>query len=120
MEHGMYYLTQEEIVGVKKLLRITNIPSIVRNLTVHNSLAVIAIKVCLVHGITLAELKSKKRYRSLLKARVDFYYIAKNYTKKSDSDIARYLQKHHTVVIHYAKNHKPSANYKNIYGLIEQ
>jgi len=116
----MHYLTQEEIVGVKKLLKVTNTPNIVRKLTILNSLPCIAIKVCLVHGITLNELKSEKRYRSLLKARVDFYYIAKNYTKKSDSDIARYLQKHHTVVIHYAKHHKPSANYKTIYGLLDQ
>jgi len=116
----MHYLTQEEIVGVRKLLRITNTPYIVKNLSVHNSLAVIAIKVCLVHEITLAELKSNKRHRHLMKARVDFYYIASNYSKKKDADIARYLQKHHTVIIHYAKNHKPSADYKTIYGLLDQ
>tara|TARA_R100001463_G_scaffold115311_1_gene170501 strand:+ start:44 stop:394 length:351 start_codon:yes stop_codon:yes gene_type:complete len=116
----MHYLTQEEIVGVKKLLKVTNTPYIVKNLSIHNSLAVIAIKVCLVHGITLAELKSEKRNRHLLLARIDFYYIASNYTKKKDADIARYLNRHHTVVIHYAKHHKPSADYKNIYGLLDQ
>ncbi len=116
----MHYLTQEEIVGVKKLLKVTNTPYIVKNLSIHNSLAVIAIKVCLVHGITLAELKSQKRNRHLLNARIDFYYIASNYTKKLDADIARYLNRHHTVIIHYAKKHKPSADYKTIYGLLDQ
>lgn len=116
----MHFLTQDDIVGIKKLLKLTNTPSIVRNLTIRNSLAVIAIKVCLVHEISLQNLKSFKRHRYLVQARVDFYYIASKFTNKNDSDIARYLNRHHTVTIHYARKHKPSANYKKIYGLLDQ
>ncbi len=60
-----------------------------------------AYKVCKFYGIDLELLIGKKRDRYLVQARRDFCHLTKKNTKKS---VGRFLQRDHTMVIHYLKD----------------
>lgn len=65
--------------------------------------------VCKFYGISVIEFRSKKRDRILFKARVDFTYIILKYAEKYNmNEIARFMNRDHTTIIHQ-KKHKPFA-----------
>lgn len=67
------------------------------------------VNVCKFYGISVCQFKSKKRNRELFKARVDFTYIILTYVEKyNQNEIARFMNRDHTTIIHQ-KKHKPFA-----------
>ncbi len=67
------------------------------------------VNVCKFYGISVCEFKSKKRDRILFKARVDFTYIILKYAEKyNQNEIAKFMNRDHTTIIHQ-KKHKPFA-----------
>lgn len=60
--------------------------------------------VCKFYGISVIEFRSKKRDRILFKARVDFTYIILKYVQKYNmNEIARFMNRDHTTIIHQKK-----------------
>jgi hypothetical protein len=60
--------------------------------------------VCKFYGISVIEFRSKKRDRILFKARVDFTHIILKYVEKyNQSEIARFMNRDHTTIIHQKK-----------------
>lgn len=60
----------------------------------------IARRVCSLHGVSIEELKSNRRFRAIADARFHFYYLARKHTSKSFPEIARHVNKDHTTVLH--------------------
>lgn len=73
------------------------------------SLDDIAAFVCDQHLITIGELKSKKRQRELVEARVDFSRISNLEYGYSLTTIGRYMNRDHTTIIHYLTRTKEFA-----------
>jgi len=63
----------------------------------------IAEQVCLKHGLTLENLKSKERTRDHVIARIEFTKRCIKELNKSLSAVGRFLEKDHTTVLYYSK-----------------
>tara|TARA_S200002703_G_scaffold65817_1_gene56908 strand:- start:434 stop:781 length:348 start_codon:yes stop_codon:yes gene_type:complete len=67
------------------------------------------VNVCKFYGISVCDFKSKKRDRILFKARVDFTWIILNHVSKYNmNEIAKFMNRDHTTIIHQKKQ-KPFA-----------
>lgn len=67
------------------------------------------VNVCKFYGISVCDFKSKKRDRILFKARVDFTWIILNHVPKYNmNEIAKFMNRDHTTIIHQKKQ-KPFA-----------
>ena len=102
-------LTQVEIKKVKKLVENYNIS---RDYVI-GSLHYLAQKVCNFYRIEINDFLSQRRHKYLIRARRDFIHMAKKRTQKNYSDIARFLNKDHTTILHHI-NKKPSLDVHKI------
>lgn len=68
-------------------------------------LADIAAHVCAENGVTLQDLRSRRRSRRVVYVRQEFFYLARVMTEKSYPEIGRYTGHDHTTVIYGAKTH---------------
>ena len=67
------------------------------------------VSVCKFYGISVVEFRSSKRDRILFKARVDFTWIILNHVQKYNmNEIAKFMNRDHTTIIHQKKQ-KPFA-----------
>jgi chromosomal replication initiation ATPase DnaA len=93
------FLTLDEIKKVKKLVQGYVMPKEYDD----GSLRFLASKVCNFYCINMNEFLSKRRQKYLVNARIDFIHMAKKETQRNYAEIARFLQKHHTTILHHVK-----------------
>lgn len=93
------FLTLDEIKKVKKLVQGYEMPKEY----VSGSLRFLASKVCKFYCININEFMSPRRQRYLVNARRDFIHLAKKETRKNYNEIAKFLQRDHTTILHHVK-----------------
>jgi len=67
-------------------------------------------RVCLVFGVTLEELQSTSRLQRFILPRACFSFYAKTEGKRSYTQIARYLKRDHTTIMHAVKRYPSLRN----------
>jgi chromosomal replication initiation ATPase DnaA len=87
---------------IKKNIRSYNVSSLISDETFDNY----AMQICEMYGITIKDLKSKGRYFQLVMARVHFCRYMRIEHNASVTALAKYLNRHHSCVIHYFKKYK--------------
>ena len=98
--------TQDEIRTLKYIANKYNL--VETKFIVKGGVHDIAEQVCLKHGLTLENLKSKERTRDHVIARIEFTKRCIKELNKSLSAVGRFLDKDHTTVLYYSKK-----NYDN-------
>jgi len=98
--------TQDEIRTLKYIANKYNL--VETKFIVKGGVHDIAEQVCLKHGLTLENLKSKERTRDHVIARIEFTKRCMKELNKSLSAVGRFLNKDHTTVLYYSKK-----NYDN-------
>ena len=98
--------TQDEIRTLKYIANKYNL--VETKFIVKGGVHDIAEQVCLKHGLTLENLKSKERTRDHVIARIEFTKRCMKELNKSLSAVGRFLDKDHTTVLYYSKK-----NYDN-------
>lgn len=58
------------------------------------------------HGFKVKQIQSDKRYKSLVRARQDYCWRARNRTQKSLPEIGRVINRDHTTVMHAIRAHE--------------
>jgi len=99
------FLTQPEIIRLKELIR--NIDHVYPEALRKNGMMEWCIKVCSTYEISLDEFRSKRRHKNLVQARTDFCHAVIRNTDFDYSAIGRFINRHHTDVLHHIKNRKP-------------
>ncbi len=98
--------TEQEYIRLKEL---ASMDHLYPRALVKGGLLDWCVNVCKFYGIGVIEFRSKKRDRILFKARVDFTHIILKYVEKyNQNEIARFMNRDHTTIIHQ-KKHKPFA-----------
>jgi hypothetical protein len=99
------FLTQSEIVRLKELIR--NLNHIYPEALRKNGLMEWCNKVLAIYEISLDDFRSTRRWSNLVQARVDFCHVVIKKTNFNYSDIARFMNRHHTDILHLVKNKQP-------------
>tara|TARA_R100000781_G_scaffold7071_1_gene6942 strand:+ start:641 stop:1000 length:360 start_codon:yes stop_codon:yes gene_type:complete len=93
--------TDQEKIRLKELAAMDNLYP---RALVKGGLLDWCVSVCKFYEITVPEFRSKKRDRILFKARVDFtHIILKHSLKYNQNEIAKFMNRHHTTIIHQKK-----------------
>ena len=93
--------TQDEIKTLKYIANKYNL--VETKFIVKGGVHDIAEQVCLKHGLTLENLKSKERTRDHVIARIEFTKRCIKELNKSLSAVGKFLGKDHTTVLYYSK-----------------
>ncbi len=99
------FLTQSEIVRLKELIRDLNhiYPEALRK----NGLMEWCNKVLAIYEISLDDFRSKRRWSNLVQARIDFCHVVKEKTEFNYNEIAKFMNRDHTSILHLVKNKQP-------------
>ena len=97
-------LTQEEIITLKNIAH--NFSDSQPKWILKGTMLDTAYQVCRKHEIELKDLKSKKRTRHFVVARIEFTKRCLKELNKTMNQIGRFLNKDHTTIIYY-KNYAP-------------
>ena len=105
------YLSQSEIKRLKELIR--NIDFVYPNALRKNGLMEWCVKICIFYEISLDQFRSKRRHKNLVQARTDFCHAVYNYTEFNIMQISKFMNRHHTDVLHHLNKKQPK-NIKKI------
>jgi len=103
-------LTDREIVILKDIANNFLTPSITtsissRKVLIKGGMMDIAYQVCKKHEITLLNLKSKRRLKHFVIARIEFAKRCQEELNKTTTAIAIFLDKDHSLICHYKKKY---------------
>ena len=103
----MHYLTQDEIVTLKKLCAIKEY---LKDFKIHDGSLIkgsglmdLAMRVCVYYDITFDQFTSIRRDKNLVDARTDFCHLAKKRTRHGCNQIGRFMNRDHTSVLYHWK-----------------